>query len=182
MITSTRGLFTRRTWNVDPSRSRVGFAIRHLGVATVRGRFHSFAGRIADTGDGLRIDGDVHAASIDTGDGIRDGRLRAELFDVERFPTIELGARCPAPAAAEEGLLAGTLAIRDVLRPVVLRATAEPLDDDTVRVVLEGDISRSEFGLDWSALRRAGRLFVGDRVRLHADVVLTRDSANGELR
>jgi polyisoprenoid-binding protein YceI len=108
--------------------------------------------------------------------------VASEFFDAERFPMIELGARCPVPAAGEEWLLAGTLLVRDVLRPVVLRATAEPIDDDTVRVVLHGDISRSEFGLDWSALRQAGRLLAGDRVQLRAEVVLTRDAADGDPR
>jgi hypothetical protein len=48
--------------------------------------------------------------------------------------------------------------------------------------VLDGDLSRSEFGLDRSTLQQAGRLLVGDRVRLHADVVLTREPADGEPR
>jgi hypothetical protein len=61
-------------------------------------------------------------------------------------------------------------------------ATAEPLDDDTVRLVLAGEISRSGFGLEWAALRQAGGLLVGDSVRLEADVILTRDAAGGEAR
>jgi hypothetical protein len=37
----------------------------------------------------------------------------------------------------------------------------------------EGSIRRSDFGLDWGALREADRLLVADVVRITADVVLT---------
>ena len=48
------------------------------------------------------------------------------------------------------------------------------LEDDAVRVRAETKIRRSEFGLEWDALRDAGRLLVADEVRLVADVVLER--------
>ena len=34
------------TWIIDPSGSSVGFAVKQLGVATVRGEFHKFEGAI----------------------------------------------------------------------------------------------------------------------------------------
>jgi len=61
MTTATHALFDTGVWRVDPARSHIGFAIRHLRVATVRGRFGTFTGRVQNTGDGLRIDGHVEA-------------------------------------------------------------------------------------------------------------------------
>jgi polyisoprenoid-binding protein YceI len=183
MTTATHALlFDTGVWRVDPARSHVGFAIRHLRVATVRGRFGTFTGRIRNTGDGLRIDGHVEARSVDTGERVRDERLRTGFFAAQRFPLIEFGARCVAPAPGQHWLVAGTLTIRDALRPVVLRATTEPLGDDAIRVVLDGEIRRSDFGLDWAALREAGRLLVADRVQLRAGIVLTREPAAGSDR
>jgi polyisoprenoid-binding protein YceI len=172
MLTAIPTLFGSAAWHVDPERSYLGFAIRHLQVATLHGRFGDFSGELTDTGDGLRIAGRVLTASVDTGDAVRDERLRTEFFRSDAFPVIELGARCTAPVAEEEWLLPGTLTIRDVIRPVVFRALAEPLGEDTIRVVLAGAIKRSEFGLEWDALRQAGRLLVGDTVRLSAGIVL----------
>jgi polyisoprenoid-binding protein YceI len=161
-------------WCVDRAQSRVGFSIRHLGVATVCGHFPVFAARV-DIGEGaLSVDGDVDARSVDTGDGIRDGRLRSEFFDVERFPAITFRAEGAAPATDRRpSLMTGRLTIRGVTRPVALGVCAERLAEHTVRLVADGRIRRSEFGLEWDALRRAGRLVVADHVRLTIDAVLT---------
>ena len=32
------------TYNVDPSHSSVGFEVKHMGIATVRGQFRTFRG------------------------------------------------------------------------------------------------------------------------------------------
>jgi polyisoprenoid-binding protein YceI len=57
---------------------------------------------------------------------------------------------------------------------VKLEMSVESLEDDAVRVRAETRIRRADFGLEWDALRDAGRLLVADEVRLVADVVLTR--------
>ena len=59
-------------------------------------------------------------------------------------------------------------------RPVKLRVTVGPEGDDSAMLRVEGSIRRSDFSLDWAALRDARRLLVADDVRLSADVVLTR--------
>jgi polyisoprenoid-binding protein YceI len=35
-----------RTWKIDPSRSRITFEVRHLGLQVVRGAFRAFEGVI----------------------------------------------------------------------------------------------------------------------------------------
>jgi polyisoprenoid-binding protein YceI len=151
------------TWRIDRSCSSVGFHIRHLGVATVRGSFTSFSGRADVDAAGLNVLGHVDVASVDTGDSIRDRRLRTEFFDAERHPAITLSATIPGPAL---------LTIRGVTRPVSLSVETEQIDDETIRLVARGRLRRSDFGLDWDALRQAGRLLVADQVRLSADVVM----------
>ena len=37
------------TYNIDPSHSGVGFEVRHMGIATVRGAFRAFSGTIDAT-------------------------------------------------------------------------------------------------------------------------------------
>ena len=172
-------LFGTGTWHVDPARSYLGFLIRHLRVATVRGRFGAFGGELTSTGDGLRIAGRALAASVDTGDRIRDDRLRTGFFQSDQHPLIELGARCTEPLPGKEWILAGTLGIRGVVRPVVFRAIAEPVRDGGVRVVFSGAIKRSDFGLDWAALREAGRLLVADKVQISAGLVLLPSEVEG---
>ncbi|HET6551728.1 MAG TPA: YceI family protein, partial [Solirubrobacter sp.] len=67
-------------WRVDPERSTIAFALRHLMAATVRGRFTRFEGAVEHRAWGPEIRGVVHAASVETGNQARDERLREPAF------------------------------------------------------------------------------------------------------
>ena len=81
------------TWSVDPTHTRIGFVARHLMVAKVRGSFSDFSADIQVADDPLRstLTAEVRMASIDTGNGDRDGHLRTnDFFDIEQYPTMSL--------------------------------------------------------------------------------------------
>ncbi len=169
MSIQTAALLDHGLWHVDQPRSAIEFRVRHFGIATVRGRFESFAGHIEADDAGLLVSGHVDVDSVATGNAIRDARLRSEFFDAELHPAISLRAR-----DAGGGRLRGELTICGATRPVELDLVIEPVDHDAVSARAEARIRRSTFGLEWNALRDAGRLLVADEVRLVADVVLTR--------
>lgn len=151
-------------WVVDTTASRVRFRVRHLGFAPVTGRFTAFSARV----DERSIRGSVAVRSLDTGQPLRDARLLSgEFFDAMRFPQITF--RAAGPLASPLG---GHLAIRDVARPVVFEITSSPSDAGRIGLHAAAVISRKAFGLEWSALREAGRLVVSDRVDLLLDLVL----------
>src|SRR3954451_4676354 len=78
------------TWVADKAHSRVEFAIKHMGIATVRGNFADFEGTLEIGENGARAWGSVDAASISTGESQRDTHLKSgDFFDVETFPKIE---------------------------------------------------------------------------------------------
>ncbi|MGZ6564862.1 MAG: YceI family protein [Solirubrobacteraceae bacterium] len=164
------------TWTVDCERSMIGFAVRHLKVTKVRGRFRSVEDAIrCDGSDVLSVTGLIDVASIDTGDARRDARLRTEnFFDVERHPTIGVEAGS-SPVSAGEGLsVCGTMTIRGVQRPLELQVEgpATPVNGDgELRVRARGAVSRRAFGLDWDSAFAAGGLLIDDRVVLLLDVV-----------
>jgi polyisoprenoid-binding protein YceI len=162
-------------WRIDPQDSTIGFSVRHLGVTTVHGRFGSFDGHVDGRGDRVTAEGRVDVASVDTGNEIRDARLRSEFFDAERFPAMTLTSFDSHEDPNGAALVTGRLTIRGVTRPVTFAAVASTNRDDVVRLHAEGELHRSAFGLDWSALREAGRLLVADRVRLTLDLVLRPD-------
>ncbi len=56
--TTLTSLIPAGTYNVDPSHSNVGFEVRHMGIATVRGTFHTFAGTLDATGDAPNLAGE----------------------------------------------------------------------------------------------------------------------------
>jgi hypothetical protein len=63
-------------WSVDATRSSVAFAVGHMTLATVNGRFQEFDGAL-EIGSGTpRATGVVRAAAIDTDEPIRAEHLR----------------------------------------------------------------------------------------------------------
>src|SRR5260221_11716204 len=77
------------TYSVDPTHSNVGFEVKHMGIASVRGSFKQFQGTIDASADAPRLDGTVEVASIDTGEANRDGHLQApDMFDAAQYPQI----------------------------------------------------------------------------------------------
>jgi polyisoprenoid-binding protein YceI len=164
-------------WEVDPARSTVGFAVRHLKITKVRGRFSEFTGVIRCDPDGITsIDGTVEVASIETGDHRRDARLRAEdFFNAERHPTIAFSAMSEATGSGGVRVVCGTMTMRGVTRPLELHVDApgSPVaGDGDLRIRANGVLSRRTFGLTWDSAFAAGGLVIDDRVALQLDVVL----------
>jgi polyisoprenoid-binding protein YceI len=165
------------TWELDPARSTVGFAVRHLKVTKVRGRFRETTGVIRCDREGVAsIDGTIEVASIDTGDHRRDARLCAEdFFDVEQHPTIAVTAISPAVGPGDAPTVRGTMTVRGASQPLTLQldALASPVDGNgDLRIRANGVVSRRAFGLEWDSAFAAGGLVIDDRVDLRLDVVV----------
>src|SRR5215211_8012305 len=108
------------TWVIDPSHSSLGFAVRHLMVSKVRGRFSDWQGtiKIADDLAASSVAISADAASIDTRDRQRDEHLRAgDFFDVATYPTV-IFSSTGVEVRGTKAVVAGDLTIRGVTRPV----------------------------------------------------------------
>jgi polyisoprenoid-binding protein YceI len=166
-------------WEVDAERSTVGFEVRHLKIARVRGRFHVVNAQMSSDAAGVAsVSAWVSVASIDTGDSKRDERIcAADFFDVEHHPTLSFGGLV-APAAEGEQLKAeGTMTMRGVSRPLELEA--EPClegEDGEVWVRARGSVSRRDFGLEWDSAFAAGGLVIDDHVALRLKICLVRET------
>jgi polyisoprenoid-binding protein YceI len=76
---------------VDPVHSFAEFAVQHLIVGQVRGRFNTFSDKIRITDDPLLsiFELSVDTASIDTHHPDRDADLRSQrFFDVQKYPKM----------------------------------------------------------------------------------------------
>src|SRR5436309_13833446 len=77
-------------WQVDPNHSAAQFAVRHLGLSTVRGAFTKVSGTVSlDDKDVTKstVDVTIDAASVDTRVEGRDKDLRSDhFFDVAKYP------------------------------------------------------------------------------------------------
>jgi polyisoprenoid-binding protein YceI len=163
-------------YNVDPSHSSVGFEVKHMGIATVRGRFGAFEGKIDATGDAPVLEGTVDVATVDTGDANRDGHLKGpEFFDADAQPTISFTSTATDVGAAGEITLAGEITIKGIARPIELTGTVaesgqDPWGNERVGLELETSIDRRDFDLKWNQTLPNGGLLVANEVKLLVSV------------
>jgi polyisoprenoid-binding protein YceI len=167
---------------VDASHSNVSFEVRHMGIATVRGGFRSFEGKIDSSGDTPVLEGAVAVDSIDTGDENRDGHLKApDFFDVARYPQISFQSTGTEPAGDGQVKLLGEITIKGITKPIELTGTIaengeDPWGNERVGFELEGTIDRREFDLKWNQTLPNGNLLVANEVKLLVSVSAVKGS------
>ena len=165
------------TWVIDPVHSRVGFAVKHLGINWVRGRFDRFEGtlEIPDSLSTAIASGAIDGASVDTRFTMRDEHLRSrDFFDVENHSTITFASTAITPLSDDRFEVAGRITIRGVTKPLTLegQVNGTALDQyGNARVGLDaaGYLRRSDFGMPYNETT-AGIPIVADEVKLMADV------------
>jgi polyisoprenoid-binding protein YceI len=168
------GLYT-----ADPTHSSVEFSIRHMGLATVRGRAAEFSASLDARGETPVLEGTIETARITTHDEQRDGHLGSpEFFDAERHPRMSFRSTA-LDLDGDHGTLTGELTIKGTTRPVRLDvvltgAGEDPWGNQRVGIDLDGVIDRREFGIDWNAPLPGGGLLLDDRVRLTASFSLVK--------
>jgi polyisoprenoid-binding protein YceI len=176
----------RSTWTVDSAHAEVGFAVKHLMIATVRGRFAGVAGSVEldEINPGKsKVNVEIDVRSVDTRQEQRDNHLRSpDFFDVEKFPTMHFAGKRIEGDTNGKFRLTGDLTIRGISQEVTLDVSAEgrvrdPWGNDRAGFSASGKISRSAFGLTWNQVLEAGGVAVGDEVRLSIDVELVHQKA-----
>jgi polyisoprenoid-binding protein YceI len=170
-------------WTIDPAHTEVSFAVRHMMISTVKGRFADVKGSVAIPDEGEpTLDVTIGVASIDTREEKRDAHLRsADFFDAEKYPEIRF-VSTKTVRAVDGWKITGNLTIHGVTKPVMLDATEEgtvrdPWGNDRMGFSARGKLDRREFGLTWNAALEAGGVLVGDEIKLHIDAELVKQKA-----
>src|ERR1700738_3476956 len=80
--------YTAGSWTIDPVHSEVGFAVRHMMVSKVRGKFKVFSGDIVTGESPLEssVTATIDLSSIDTGNEDRDNHLGSGCWLGEDVP------------------------------------------------------------------------------------------------
>ena len=174
-------------WAIDPSHTSVEFSVRHMMVATVRGRMNVRSGelRIDEGADPERssVAVELDTASIDTGNADRDKHLRSpDFLDVERYPTMTFKSVSVDDQGDGELIVQGQLTVRDVTRVVTLEAEVggvvqDPFGNLRMGFSANAVIDRKELGLTWNAALEGGGAIVGDKVKVAIDAEFTKPLA-----
>ncbi|MFI2185573.1 YceI family protein [Streptomyces sioyaensis] len=165
-------------WTIDPMHSTVAAVAQHLGISSVHGRFTEFGGRIEIAEDlaTSRVEADIKAASIDTGNGMRDGHLRSEDFlNVEEFPELTYRSSGLTPAGPDRWTVHGELSLHGVVRPVDLELSYLGTGPDPwggVRAAFRAtaELRREDFKMHYNQVVAAGIAAIGTTLKVELDI------------
>jgi polyisoprenoid-binding protein YceI len=169
------------TWQIDPAHTAAQFAVRHMGISTVRGAFTKTSGTVQyDPADPSKtsIDVTIDAASVNTRVEMRDNDLRGpNFFAVEKYPTITFKSRHAEPAGKGKLKVTGDLTMHGVTREVVLDVEGpsgpakDPRGNTHMGASATTTISRKDFGVSGYPG------MIGDDIQITIDVELTKPAA-----
>ena len=186
-MTATTTQRASTTWQLDPTHSSVEFAVKHMMMTTVRGRFKELTATLrgdrehpAEAG----VEATIQTASIDTGVADRDTHLRsADFFDAEGHPQITFRSSRVENPPTKEGdrfRVAGELTIRGTAMEVVfdceyLGRGSDPWGKTRAGFSFRTEIDRQDWGLKWNAALETGGVLVANKVRIEGVVQFVRD-------
>jgi len=163
-------------YEFDRYHTYVHFAVDHLGMSTMWGRFDMVSGRFTLDTQAKRggVELKVEAASINTGDNERGSRARsrdehlrnADFFNVLEFPQMTYKSSAVKFSGDAPATVEGQLTLLGVTRPLTLtieRWNCGPHPFSKKEMCggnASGSIRRSEFGMKYALPA------VGDEVRL----------------
>ncbi|HKP21859.1 MAG TPA: YceI family protein [Thermoleophilaceae bacterium] len=182
--TSKSTLVPAGTWSVDPTHSTVGFSVKHLGIATVRGKFEDFAGTL-EIGAGdetARAYGTVQGVSINTGDAGRDEHLRsADFFGVEQNPELRFESTGIEQVDEDTFEITGDLSMNGVTKPITLTAEVQgeetdPWGNERVALEVTGQLNRGDWNMTFNQALGSGNLLVGEKVKLQLDIAAVKQA------
>jgi polyisoprenoid-binding protein YceI len=169
------------TWQIDPNHSTAQFAVRHLGVSTVRGAFQKVSGTATyDPADPSKttLNATIDANSVDTRVQMRDNDLRSPNFlDVQKYPNITFQSKSVKSAGTGKLQITGDLTIHGVTKEVVLDVDGpsapikDPWGNQRIGASASTKINRQDFGV------KGAPAAVGDDIVITIDAELIQPQA-----
>ena len=160
---------------VDNSHSTIGFKVRHMMVASVRGQFKDFNGSY--NYDPIKkvissLNGTVKVSSIDTGDKDRDDHLRnKDFFDALKFPQMKLKL-----IKHESDKVHISLTIKNITKIIKFNVdflsgeSKDPWGNIKSGFELNGKISRKDYNIMFQKILETGGVAVGDEVKINLEI------------
>lgn len=159
-------------FKIDPNHSSVNFAVTHMTVSTVNGRFTAFDGKILfddkDIGKSS-VNVTIKTTSINTDNANRDNDLRsANYFDVEKFPEITFQSKS-VEKRGNDYVAHGALTIHGISHDVDLPFELKgPIDAGRGKVMgahATLTVSRQDYGIT-----KSPAAMIGNEVKIELNV------------
>ena len=182
----TTAISAKTKWVIDPAHSEIGFRVKHLVVANVRGSFKEFNASIYTSGNDFttaEIDVQINAASVYTGVEQRDIHLRgADFFDTAQFREISFTGKMLVAAKGQKNfVLSGELIMKGVKKQIKLdvefgNIIKDPWGAEKALFSITGKIKRKDWGLNYNAVLEAGGVLISEDVWIQCEVQLIKQA------
>jgi polyisoprenoid-binding protein YceI len=181
----TTTIDTKTKWNIDFNHSEIGFKVKHLVIATVRGYFKEFEASIYTTGEDFlsaEIDFWINPASITTLNEKRDDHLKnADFFNVEEFKEINFTGNTFEKLDDDSYDLYGDLTMKGHKKRIKLEVefhgiVNDPFGNHKAVFNIKGKINRKEWGLNWNTALETDGVLVSEDVWINCELQLIKQS------
>jgi polyisoprenoid-binding protein YceI len=187
------------TYTIDPAHSTIGFAVTHMVISTVHGKFKDFIGAV-ELDEHVELptsramlgrfgerrvqsaSGTVQTKSIDTGIEERDKHLRsAEFFDADKYPTITFQSKRVKNKNGQR-LLVGDFTMHGVTKEITVPVTVkgpikDPWGNNRIGLQAKTKVNRKDYGMKFNQLLETGGAVVGDEVEIEINAEATKPAA-----
>ena|SRR5688572_23954761 len=169
------------SWQIDYAHSEILFSVKHMMIATVRGRFEKFNVNVDyNEADPTRshVEVQIDADSINTREAQRDGHLRSpDFLDAPNYPYLTFVSKRIEKVDDQHGRIIGDLTIRGITHEVVLEAqyvgqAKSPWGATSAGFNATTKIDRTKWGLNWNHLLEAGGVLVGNDITVNIELEL----------
>jgi polyisoprenoid-binding protein YceI len=163
------------SFTLDPAHSSVAFEVKHLGIATVRGRFTVISGSLTG-GHAPTLEGVVDMGSATTFDEQRDGHLASpDFFDVDRYPQGTFRSTSFELLGDGTVRVIGEMTLKGVTKEIELTGSVagpatDPWGNERIALELRGVVDRNDFRVKWNAPLPGGGFLLPDDVRIVIEV------------
>jgi polyisoprenoid-binding protein YceI len=164
------GAWSGGAWSVDTRISHARFTATTLaGLVKTPGQFGALSGELTIEDTGAKGVLKIDAASIDTGNRLRDRHLRGpDFFDATQHPELRYELHALTPAGQDKLLLDGRLTIAGTTTALPLDANLRIHTNNLVEISARIKVDRVAFGV------RGARGMVPRSVELDVRIVLRR--------
>jgi polyisoprenoid-binding protein YceI len=163
---------------IDPAHSTIAFAVKHMVISTVHGKFKQFSGEITLdetdlTKSSVRVS--IQAASLDSGLPKRDDDLRSpDFLDAAQFPQIAFTTD-HIEKSGDSYFLVGPLTMHGVSKEVRIPFTFNGEAKDPAGQLRLGatgslQIDRRQWGISYSKVLDNGGLIAANEVQIQLDI------------
>ncbi len=168
-------------YKIDGAHSSANFAVKHMGISTVRGRFTEVSGTILfdeAAPEKSSVTAVIRSNSVTTDNATRDKHLNTpDFFDTAQYPELRFQSTSVRKMGGDQYVAVGNLTIRDVTKQVELPFTlaqgkgpkGEP------RLGAEGSLTINRF--DYHVSYDPTGLGVGKDVKIDVSVEASKEAS-----